>query len=480
MIDATGLVSSDSNSLFISIGMPSALNFRGLVNVKERSRDFYDFIYRNDTSLCAFDPKTGRPLRNQECNKLWPENSYLGMSNVIIPNYSNSSKSHLVISGAPRQTLYGTVNFFIIEYISYKGPVMRQLPKTISGSYQGSYFGSSLGVADVNGDGLKDIIVGAPTFSQKYAPNRGAIYVYLNSIKESIQIEHCFNYTGQVRSQFGTSISSIGDIDFDGIEDFAVGAPFEINSESESQGAVYIFRGSRKNNFKLSQKIFASYFQNDLNSIIIGFGQSLSGGMDMDNNKYPDFAIGAFKSNTVFVIKTYPIINITTHVSNIDSLQSIDQNTQNCMNITNEPCLQLEICFKLNANERNKNLRLPKLNYLLVGDSGRIGSSRVLLNTKTNIVSKSIDIQFSNPLKCEIQDVYLKPNMGDYLTPVKFNISYEFERDLILEDINKHPLTHEDTNNNQFEVNFRKQCGNDNQCVTDLKIEAELLNIDKE
>ena len=39
-------------------------------------------------------------------------------------------------------------------------------------------------------------------------------------------------------SRFGSAIVNLGDLQNDGFEDFAVGAPFEGN------GAVYIYRGS--------------------------------------------------------------------------------------------------------------------------------------------------------------------------------------------------------------------------------------------
>ena len=42
----------------------------------------------------------------------------------------------------------------------------------------GSYFGASVCAADLNGDGLDDLLIGAPTFMQKY--DEGRVYVYIN------------------------------------------------------------------------------------------------------------------------------------------------------------------------------------------------------------------------------------------------------------------------------------------------------------
>ena len=43
-------------------------------------------------------------------------------------------------------------------------------------------------------------------------------------------------------ARFGATLANLGDIDRDGFEDFAVGAPFEV--EGQGQGVVYVYRGS--------------------------------------------------------------------------------------------------------------------------------------------------------------------------------------------------------------------------------------------
>ena len=46
------------------------------------------------------------------------------------------------------------------------------------------------------------------------------------------------------RSRFGSSIANLGDLQKDGFEDFAVGAPYELHND-QYIGAVYIYRGSK-------------------------------------------------------------------------------------------------------------------------------------------------------------------------------------------------------------------------------------------
>ena len=46
-----------------------------------------------------------------------------------------------------------------------------------------------------------------------------------------------------------------------------------------------------------------------INSNLRGFGISFSGSLDVDNNGYPDFAVGAHKSNQAVLLRSQPIVN---------------------------------------------------------------------------------------------------------------------------------------------------------------------------
>lgn len=55
-----------------------------------------------------------------------------------------------------------------------------------TGLTTGEYFGAAIGVGDINGDQLDDIIVGAPHYSK--IMDEGRIYVFYGSKKVSFQI----------------------------------------------------------------------------------------------------------------------------------------------------------------------------------------------------------------------------------------------------------------------------------------------------
>lgn len=83
-----------------------------------------------------------------------------------------------------------------------------------------------------------DLIVGAPYYFEQN--NGGAVYIYLNG-EEGVSDKYFKRLLGpRPESRFGIALACLGDLNKDGYEDIAVGAP-----EDGPGGAVYIFLGSK-------------------------------------------------------------------------------------------------------------------------------------------------------------------------------------------------------------------------------------------
>uniref|UniRef100_A0ACB8FUA9 Integrin alpha-9 n=1 Tax=Sphaerodactylus townsendi TaxID=933632 RepID=A0ACB8FUA9_9SAUR len=157
----------------------------------------------------------------------------------------------------------------------------------------GSYFGSSLCAVDLNSDGLSDLLVGAPLFSE--IRDEGQVTIYLSRGNGVLDEQLVLNGDNAYNAHFGESMASLGDIDDDGFPDVAIGAP----KEDDYIGAVYIYHGHSggmvpQYSMRISGKQVSPRLQM--------FGQSISGGVDMDGNGYPDVTIGAFMSNNVVLL----------------------------------------------------------------------------------------------------------------------------------------------------------------------------------
>uniref|UniRef100_A0A671K9B1 Integrin alpha-9-like n=1 Tax=Sinocyclocheilus anshuiensis TaxID=1608454 RepID=A0A671K9B1_9TELE len=216
--------------------------------------------------------------------------SYLGYA--VTAGHFSSPNTIDVAAGAPQDSGVGKVYIFRIEGTS--------LVKTFqaSGKMMGSYFGSSLCAVDLNADGLSDLLVGAPMHSE--IRDEGQVSVYLssgNGVMEEVAIlkgDNAYN------AHFGECITSLGDIDEDGYQDVAIGAP----KEDDYGGAVYIYHGDatvivKKYSMRLSGR--------SINPTLQMFGQSISGNVDMDGNGYPDVALTLF---AVACDRSRPVISV--------------------------------------------------------------------------------------------------------------------------------------------------------------------------
>ncbi len=93
---------------------------------------------------------------------------------------------------------------------------------------------------------------------------------------------------------FGSAVTTIGDLDGNGVVDLAVGAPLDENGES-AEGAVYVLmmndNGTVKDHVKISDGL-AGFTPAALN-LFDQFGGAVAGIGDLDGDGIPDLAVGA-------------------------------------------------------------------------------------------------------------------------------------------------------------------------------------------
>ena len=94
---------------------------------------------------------------------------------------------------------------------------------------------------------IPDLIVAAPFYFTRH--EGGAVYVYQNN-NHNFNQKATLKLTGKVESRFGLALANLGDINKDGCDDLAIGAPYE------DGGAVYIYLGSRDGLSKDPSQVF--------------------------------------------------------------------------------------------------------------------------------------------------------------------------------------------------------------------------------
>jgi hypothetical protein len=148
-------------------------------------------------------------------------------------------------------------------------------------------FGYAVATAgDVNGDGFSDVLVGAPLFDGGQAAE-GRVFLFLGSASGLPANANRFFEQNQADAHFGEALSTCGDLEGDGYDDFMLAAPDWDNGATVDAGAVFFYLGSSgvPDNTADKNRMGSSTSAN--------FGQSLAWAGDVDRDFLDDVIIGA-------------------------------------------------------------------------------------------------------------------------------------------------------------------------------------------
>uniref|UniRef100_A0A4W6FAL9 Integrin subunit alpha 6 n=1 Tax=Lates calcarifer TaxID=8187 RepID=A0A4W6FAL9_LATCA len=347
----------------VLFGAPGAYHWKGIVRME----------LLDNLGIASENPReTGDIGRfNTELIPLHRD-SYLGFS--IDSGMALIRKGELtIVSGAPRGGFSGQVTFLRADPAAKRNLLVELV---LSGPGLASSFGYDVTVVDFNGDGWDDLAVGAPQFCVKDDVEvGGAVYVYINNKGKNWKDVVPTQLLGNKDSMFGIAVENIGDINQDGYGDIAVGAPYS------SSGRVYIYCGSSDGIHKNEAQVLSSGSQN-----IHLFGYSLSGNLDIDDNQYPDLAVGSL-SNSVFVYRSRPVVSVSISL----------QVTPSKIDITKEKCGEqtyfiVQACFNYTAHLASFNPKLSENNFLIC-----CFSQIILINRgcgSDNICQSNLELQY--------------------------------------------------------------------------------------
>ena len=144
------------------------------------------------------------------------------------------------------------------------------------------------GAGDVNGDGYADFILGI-SYDDTNGLNSGKALV-LSGQDGSVLYSYC---GAEQIFYLGESVSGIGDVDLDGYADFIIGTLWGPTS-TQPTGLAQVFSG------KTGTTLYS--FSETLRS---NFGNSVSGAGDVNLDGWPDFIVGAPRSNYTGIVYVY-------------------------------------------------------------------------------------------------------------------------------------------------------------------------------
>uniref|UniRef100_A0A3P8XP21 VWFA domain-containing protein n=1 Tax=Esox lucius TaxID=8010 RepID=A0A3P8XP21_ESOLU len=243
----------------------------------------------------------------------------------------------LTILGAPRFNHTGRV----VVFYSNEKPIEI-----------GAYFGAEICVVDLENDFYTDLVlISAPMFKDK--DREGLVFLVC-----TFNAEMTLKGAAGIIGRFGTSLAPLPDLNVDGFNDLAVGAPLENNG----QGSVYIFHGSSNGIRKIySQRISGS----DVQSGLMFFGLSISpSSLDMSLDSLPDLAVGS--KGAVIILRSRPIVTVTTEV--FFSPSKISTKSSSC----NTPHKNTaKVCFTMTKKTAEATKGQARVNYTLTLDVTR-------------------------------------------------------------------------------------------------------------
>jgi len=113
----------------------------------------------------------------------------------------------------------------------------------VAGEGAGDYMGQSVAAAgDVDGDGHADLLIGARGVDWGGSNSGGATLIF-GPVDGEIDAADSVRLAGEAANhQAGYSVAGVGDTDGDGLDDLLIGAPYESTADY-SAGAAYLVRG---------------------------------------------------------------------------------------------------------------------------------------------------------------------------------------------------------------------------------------------
>ncbi|XP_044202613.1 integrin alpha-D [Thunnus albacares] len=420
---------------------------------EEMSQSGFSAVFHKDTLILgavgsnswrgSLQEYHGQTITDQDMQM----DSYMGYS-VSVGEKNNAA---LYFTGAPRYEHKGQVVIF-----KSNDPIQR-----INGSQIGSYFGAELCSVDINSDGNTDfLLVGAPLFYNPQEKTEGQIYIY--ALTNEMQLTMELNVTVPSMGRFGTTISSLADLNGDRLRDVAVGAPLE----DENRGAVYIYLGDRHRGIHstFSQRITGRELRPELRF----FGQAIDGDIDLGKDGLPDIVVGSH--GKAVVLRSRPVFNVIAHLS----FQPEEISTENieCLSGTNAnlPMVTLTACFEMEETTKSKADAMShglNISCMLDVDPTRQTYRGFFSKTDRKARNLTSTYKLTDSRTCFNYSIYMPKCVKDTLSPISIKLNFsqvDSERASAVLNVDSKRQA-------AVEVPFHKECGANDICIPELEVD---------
>ncbi|KAM9296273.1 integrin alpha-IIb-like [Gastrophryne carolinensis] len=362
-----------------------------------------------------------------------------------------------------RSIIYSYITVSCLQQVEIFSQMVRII--SLRGEQTASYFGHSVAVTDVNGDGLEDLLVGAPLFMERQTGGKllevGQVYVYKQRRPRFLDRDRQVLTGTYAYGQFGASIAPLGDLDQDGYNDVAVGSPF---GGQFGSGCVHIYRGGRSGLSTHSSQILESPLDSPAR-----FGFSLRGGEDIDQNGYPDLIVGAFGADSVYVYRAQPVVIL--HTSLNFKPDSLNPEEKLCRIGTGDvSCFNVTVCVQTSGKSLTETLSLSA-NIQLDSQKSRFLRRTLFLDSFQPSKELVINVKSNSQRTCANATAYLRGEneFKDKLSPIVVSVNFSLNAEQYSSVL---PPIIQGNTFLQEQIHMLLDCGEDKVCIPNLHLEA--------
>ncbi|KAM9251970.1 integrin alpha-10 [Cariama cristata] len=372
--------------------------------------------------------------------------AYLGyaVSSLRLPG-----GQRLFVAGAPRFQHKGKV---ILFQLGTAGTLT--VAQALTGEQIGSYFGSEVCALDVDGDGVTDVLlVAAPMFLGAQSRETGRVYLYSVGQRLLTPAGTLHADKRPQDSRFGYAMAAVPDLNHDGFNDAVVGAPLE----DGHRGALYVYHGAPGTLLpQYKQRIEAAA----LGSPLSYFGRSVDGQLDVAGDGLVELAVGA--QGAAVLLRSRQIVQVNTSLTVEPS--SINVIQKNCQRGgTGAVCLRARVCFRAGTRARGPGVREIALRYN-VSLEERSPGARAAFDAGARRLQRHLGLRLGRQ-SC-LRFPFHVLDTTDYLRPLSFTVR------LAVAESSGPVLDETSATTVQKLIPFFKDCGEDDECVTDLVLRA--------
>uniref|UniRef100_A0A8C1XWC1 Integrin, alpha 8 n=1 Tax=Cyprinus carpio TaxID=7962 RepID=A0A8C1XWC1_CYPCA len=322
---------------------------------------------------------------------------------------------------------------------------------------------------------LDDVLVGAPLYMDREFESKprevGRVYLYLQ--EDVLLFSPPITLTGtHLFGRYGSAIAPLGDINQDGYLDVAIGAPF---AGEDRGGRVFIYNGQKSGLMLQASQVLKGDWASS--GVPAGFGFTLRGDSDLDNNQYPDLLVGAFGVSKVVAYRARPVVTVDAQL--ILTPRILNPEDKSCLSTTLIQCYHFYGPKPVWSKQKLQELKSVKLELTIACLSLSLIALRMDLQLdwlkQRGAVKRILFMDSHQHHRTQKLVLGQGDQFRDKLSPISVTLNYSLDQNSPPPGLQLRPiLDHYSKTFHHEQANILLDCGEDNMCIPDLKLSAKM------